>query len=342
MPEPSHRMPPTGFSALNYAPPPNFGNPSYESVARICQHFEAKCGGRYASDSPCFSYVFEMSREVQSQLTALKAAEEKRINSRLSSSVSSRWEDSFGPSSTLSKDLKEVNITITPADSGAVTPAAVSEAVSTLVERIRAMERALAEERGERASREGSYQEALRSHMAASGAASDADRSEYAKQQAEIAHQAQEALVTIREQRDLVMQQVIQEKDAEYSKMVEGYKKQLNDVQLELLNNRQHTLNTEAQWRRRLEDAEQRERVRSTASRSTMKLLLPRLRSQLLLEQSLTKDLAAKYAYTRLSPLPRQRPCCTASWRIRRKRAGGCVSATARTSVSLKRSERPS
>lgn len=29
--------------------------------------------------------------------------------------------------------------------------------------------------------------------------------------------------------------------------MSEGYKKQLNEVQLELLNNRQHMINTEAQ-----------------------------------------------------------------------------------------------
>lgn len=35
--------------------------------------------------------------------------------------------------------------------------------------------------------------------------------------------------------------------DLEFNKMSEGYKKQLNEVQLELLNNRQHMINTEAQ-----------------------------------------------------------------------------------------------
>lgn len=35
----------------------------------------------------------------------------------------------------------------------------------------------------------------------------------------------------------------------EFNKMSEGYKKQLNEVQLELLNNRQHMINTEAQVR---------------------------------------------------------------------------------------------
>jgi hypothetical protein len=43
----------------------------------------------------------------------------------------------------------------------------------------------------------------------------------------------------MREQHDLALQQVIQEKDAEYHKAAETHKKQLNDVQLELLNNRQ-------------------------------------------------------------------------------------------------------
>ncbi|CAM9948748.1 unnamed protein product, partial [Choristocarpus tenellus] len=43
--------------------------------------------------------------------------------------------------------------------------------------------------------------------------------------------------------------------------MAEAYKKQLNDVQLELLNNRQHMINTEAQWRKRVEEVETRERL---------------------------------------------------------------------------------
>lgn len=42
---------------------------------------------------------------------------------------------------------------------------------------------------------------------------------------------------------------VLREQDLEFNKMSEGYKKQLNEVQLELLNNRQHMINTEAQVR---------------------------------------------------------------------------------------------
>lgn len=39
----------------------------------------------------------------------------------------------------------------------------------------------------------------------------------------------------------------VAQQDTEFNKMSEGYKKQLNEVQLELLNNRQHMINTEAQ-----------------------------------------------------------------------------------------------
>jgi hypothetical protein len=76
--------------------------------------------------------------------------------------------------------------------------------------------------------------------QAAAGASSgeDARRGGAAASRVQSEEHAK-AIATMREQHDLALQQVIQEKDAEYHKAAETHKKQLNDVQLELLNNRQ-------------------------------------------------------------------------------------------------------
>ncbi|CAM9847454.1 unnamed protein product, partial [Phaeothamnion confervicola] len=67
-----------------------------EEIRRICQHYEEKCGGQYASDSPAARYVFEMAREVRSQLGALDAADDQRAQ-RLASLAATmeEWEASF-------------------------------------------------------------------------------------------------------------------------------------------------------------------------------------------------------------------------------------------------------
>ncbi|KAG5185111.1 hypothetical protein JKP88DRAFT_255127 [Tribonema minus] len=89
MPEPSHRVGPPGVSSgvsLRHLP-----DTTFKAVAAICQHYEEKCSGKYASDSAAARYVFDLSREVQSQLAALEAQaqdREARVAS-LSSTLSS-------------------------------------------------------------------------------------------------------------------------------------------------------------------------------------------------------------------------------------------------------------
>jgi hypothetical protein len=71
IPEPVHRVGPPGVSSGVSLR--DFPKTTLEEVARICQHFESKCGGQYSRVSPAARYVFEMSREVQGQLSALEA-----------------------------------------------------------------------------------------------------------------------------------------------------------------------------------------------------------------------------------------------------------------------------
>ncbi|KAG5185112.1 hypothetical protein JKP88DRAFT_354299 [Tribonema minus] len=119
----------------------------------------------------------------------------------------------------------------------------------------------------------------------AAQAAAGAVSGEEARREGAVAARAQleehaKALANMREQHDLALQQVIQEKDAEYHKATENHKKALNDVQLELLNNRQHMINTEAQWRRRLEDVEQRERAELARTKEHFEALLARAKGE--------------------------------------------------------------
>ncbi|CAN0021651.1 unnamed protein product, partial [Ectocarpus sp. 6 AP-2014] len=79
------------------------------------------------------------------------------------------------------------------------------------------------------------------------------------QERAALVDQQEKFVRDLREQHDQTIQQILMEKDVENSKCTESFKKQLNEVQLELLNNRQHMINTEAQWRKRLEEQEQRE-----------------------------------------------------------------------------------
>ncbi|CAM9408908.1 unnamed protein product, partial [Discosporangium mesarthrocarpum] len=101
----------------------------------------------------------------------------------------------------------------------------------------------------------------LDAHMSASAYSSHADRKAQEEEKEAMRTRHSKELETLREQHDQAMQQLLLEKDGEYHKMAEGFKKQLNDVQLELLNNRQHIINTESQWRKRVEEVETREKV---------------------------------------------------------------------------------
>ncbi|CAM9654579.1 unnamed protein product, partial [Hapterophycus canaliculatus] len=99
----------------------------------------------------------------------------------------------------------------------------------------------------------------LDAHVAVSAESSAADRQMHQQERAALVDQHQKLVRDLREQHDQAIQQILVEKDVENSKSSEAFKKQLNEVQLELLNNRQHMINTEAQWRKRLEEQDQRE-----------------------------------------------------------------------------------
>ncbi|CAM9801070.1 unnamed protein product, partial [Sphacelaria rigidula] len=129
----------------------------------------------------------------------------------------------------------------------AVSPAKVAEALRYLARRVKSAERGESQATRERVADMAKLRGVLEQHVMASANSSNADRRMHKGDQAASAEQHSKTLETLREQHDQAIQQILVEKDVEFSKMAEGYKKQLNEVQLELLNNRQHMINTEAQ-----------------------------------------------------------------------------------------------
>eukprot|EP00953_Heterococcus_sp_UTEX-ZZ885_P029517 15662-Heterococcus_DN1.PRE.1 len=289
------------------------------------------------------------------------------------------WDSAFGLGSALMRDAEALQL---PLPSAGATPSAAAQALRTQAARLRELEEQAAELRHSRDSAAAGARAALlqcvcsfpqvllrvsahssalamytlhctahckQAAQAAAGASSgeDARRGGAAASRVQSEEHAK-AIATMREQHDLALQQVIQEKDAEYHKAAETHKKQLNDVQLELLNNRQvrattvvavnkhfvvqlvciinstnyellctssaatataiatpyavlramlthyytvprcccvywgaqHMINTEAQWRRRVEDVEQRERAEVARTKEHFEGLLARAKSE--------------------------------------------------------------
>jgi hypothetical protein len=93
IPEPAARLSPTG-SGISVRKLPA---PSFTALRKACHFYELKCSGKYSSKTPAARYLFELSREVQSQLVSLEksdAAKMRRIG--FLESLVKEWEDVFG------------------------------------------------------------------------------------------------------------------------------------------------------------------------------------------------------------------------------------------------------
>ncbi|CAM9923006.1 unnamed protein product, partial [Ectocarpus sp. 12 AP-2014] len=294
MPEPQHRIGPAGVSSgvsLRSLPPARL-----EDLTKICQHYEEKCSGVYASDSAAARYLFQLSREVQQVAAALEQERSSQTLGNLQAEqLLKEWNESFGPDAPLLRDAASLGVPLsvgfvgsetgdggageTKGDNdasgdgntsgggaggdaeglrGGVSPGKVAEALRQLAKRAEDAERGSDEATKDRAASVAGLRGALDAHVAVSAESSAADRHMHQQERAALIDQQEKVgaagLVHHRN-----IQQILTEKDVENSKCTESFKKQLNEVQLELLNNRQHMINTEAQWRKRLEEQEQRE-----------------------------------------------------------------------------------
>ncbi|CAM9426510.1 unnamed protein product, partial [Ectocarpus sp. 12 AP-2014] len=295
MPEPQHRIGPAGVSSgvsLRSLPPARL-----EDLTKICQHYEEKCSGVYASDSAAARYLFQLSREVQQVAAALEQERSSQTLGNLQAEqLLKEWNESFGPDAPLLRDAASLGVPLsvgfvgsetgdggageTKGDNdasgdgntsgggaggdaeglrGGVSPGKVAEALRQLAKRAEDAERGSDEATKDRAASVAGLRGALDAHVAVSAESSAADRHMHQQERAALIDQQEKFVRDLREQHDQTIQQILTEKDVENSKCTESFKKQLNEVQLELLNNRQHMINTEAQWRKRLEEQEQRE-----------------------------------------------------------------------------------
>lgn len=274
IPEPSHRIAPAGVSSGVSVR--SYPSASLGEITRICQFYEAKSGGHYTSDSPPTGrYVFDMSKEIQTQIQALESqAREKDARIASLTAAQTGWDSSFGPDSDIVREAEDLKL---PFLAGALlTPAYVAEAIRTQARCIRDAESALSEQYKLR-----HEAEAAASHSRAAQAEASSTSMEEMRRTGRViigvaTEEHDKALDKLREQQDLALKQIIQEKDAEFNKSLEAHKKQLNDVQLELLNNRQHMINSEAEWRKRVEDVEQRERAELRCTKEHFEALLQR------------------------------------------------------------------
>ncbi|KAG5175462.1 hypothetical protein JKP88DRAFT_265792 [Tribonema minus] len=194
--------------------------------------------------------VFELSQAVVAEVGAL----EGKLQLPSLISLKKDWESHFGGGSQMLRDAEMLHLPLRTAVP--LTPEAVSQALKAQAMQLQTLQRQLTDTSGS---------------SLAGGSSSEA---------AALRDETNRVLANMREQHDLALQQVIQEKDAEHHKAAEMFKKSLNDSQLELLNNRQHMINTEAQWRRRLEEVEQRERAEVARIKDHYEGLLARAKSE--------------------------------------------------------------
>ena len=97
MAEPRHRVGPPGVSSGVSLR--KFPRSTIAELRKICEHYEAKCGGKYASRTPAARYLFQMSREIVSQLAALEVWLQEK--SKLAASMKEerkQWDEHFSPS----------------------------------------------------------------------------------------------------------------------------------------------------------------------------------------------------------------------------------------------------
>ena len=95
VPEPKFRIGPPGVSSgVSFR---NLPDASLLEIRKICQHYEGKCSGKYASDSLAGRYVFQMAREIMAQVQALShnsGGQGQRV--RDLETILGEWNENFG------------------------------------------------------------------------------------------------------------------------------------------------------------------------------------------------------------------------------------------------------
>ncbi|GMI36296.1 hypothetical protein TrCOL_g11479 [Triparma columacea] len=95
IPEPQFRVGPPGVSSgLSFR---NLPDASLLAIRQICTHYEKKCSGKYSAKSLASRYIFQMSREILSQLQAMShnaGGAGQRV--RDLESILQEWNDNFG------------------------------------------------------------------------------------------------------------------------------------------------------------------------------------------------------------------------------------------------------
>ena len=106
IPEPIHRLEPT-TSGISLRPS-DIPRASSERIVETCKLYEAKCSGKYASDSLAARYVFLLSREVQEQVRIMRE-DIRRRDERIKflETCASEWDSVFGPRSLTPRQLQD-------------------------------------------------------------------------------------------------------------------------------------------------------------------------------------------------------------------------------------------
>mmetsp|Transcript_22955 Transcript_22955/g.71355 ORF Transcript_22955/g.71355 Transcript_22955/m.71355 type:complete len:662 (-) Transcript_22955:82-2067(-) len=168
LPEPQHRVGPPGVSSgLSLR---RFPTSTIDELRRVCTHYEDKCGGKYAATSPAARYLFQMSREIMIQLSALEAWLQEKTKMAASVNEERRqWDEHFSPSA-------KQRLLVGLPNAAFATPAEIAQYVRDMQELLQQrQDQAVAAERQSRTEVD-NLQNILQSHRAVARVQADEDR----------------------------------------------------------------------------------------------------------------------------------------------------------------------